>query len=84
LYDVIGLADEAGQEGRPLLKCVMRDGRRLRPSPAIADVQRNAVERLAEFPPSVTALEDAVPLAVRISGPLDALARSAVHADHHG
>jgi nicotinate phosphoribosyltransferase len=84
LYDVIGLADEAGQEGRPLLKCVMRDGRRLQPSPALADIQRNAMERLAELPPSVIVLEDAVPLAVRISGPLDGLARSAVRADHHG
>jgi nicotinate phosphoribosyltransferase len=81
LYDVIGLGTEMEQEGRPLLKCVMRDGRRLEPSPRFVDVQRNAIERLAELPPSVTPLEGAIALPVTISPALDALARSAHRAE---
>jgi nicotinate phosphoribosyltransferase len=78
-YDVIGLSDETGQEGRPLLTCVMRDGRRLAPSPDFSALQENARQRLGELPASVTALEAPAPLMVRISPALDALARSAHH-----
>ena len=77
LYDVIGLTDETEQEGRPLLKCVMQRGRRLEPSPVFTALQHNAQQRIAEMPASVTALEGAVPLTVRISAALDALARAA-------
>lgn len=76
-YDVIGLIDESAQEGRPLLQCVMRQGRRVAPSPELSAVQRNARHRFAELPGSVTALESAAPLTVRISPALDALARAA-------
>jgi nicotinate phosphoribosyltransferase len=79
--DVIGLEDEAGQEGRPLLKPAMRQGRRINPQPPFADLRRNAAERIAELPPSVAALNDAVPLTVRISRALDDLARSVVRAN---
>jgi hypothetical protein len=77
LHDVLGLTDETGQEGRPLLTCVMRHGQRLAPSPDLAAVQENARQRIGELPASVTALDAPTPLTVRISPALDALARSA-------
>jgi nicotinate phosphoribosyltransferase len=79
LYDVIGLTDETSQGGRPLLTCVMRQGQRLAPSPDLAALQQNARQRVGELPASVTALDGPVPLTVRISPALDALARSAHH-----
>jgi nicotinate phosphoribosyltransferase len=79
LYDVIGLSDEAEQEGRPLLACVMRDGKRVAPSPDVVAAKQNLVRRLAEMPGSVTTLDGATPLTVRISPALDALARAAHH-----
>ncbi len=82
LYDVIGLADEADAEGRPLLKCVMREGRRVGPSPSMGELQRTAALRFAELPQEVTSLESGAPLAVRLSPALDQLAREAVQA--HG
>ena len=77
IYDVIGLMDETGQEGRPLLRRVMRDGKRVAPSPEFSALQSNAQRRIGELPTSVTALEGGVPLTVRISPALDALARAA-------
>jgi nicotinate phosphoribosyltransferase len=79
LYDVIGLMGETGQEGRPLLTCVMRDGQRVAQSPDFAASQQNARQRMNELPASVTALDSPHPLTVRISPALDALARSAHH-----
>jgi nicotinate phosphoribosyltransferase len=77
-YDVIGLTDER-QDGRPLLRCVMRDGQRVAPSPDFSTLQKNARQRIAELPASVTTLDAPAPLMVRISPALDALARSACH-----
>jgi len=79
LFDTIGLTDETGQEGRPLLTCVMRQGQRLAPSPDLAVVQQNARQRIGELPAMVTTLDAPAPLTVRISPALDALARSAHH-----
>jgi nicotinate phosphoribosyltransferase len=80
-FDVMGLEHER-LEGHALLKPVMRDGRRIEPPPAFAQLQRNALDRVAELPQSVTALEGAVPLTLRISRALDDLTRSAEHAGH--
>jgi nicotinate phosphoribosyltransferase len=55
--DVIGLADEEIQ-GEKLLEPVMRDGDPLSEAPALADVQKRAVEQLAATPESVRALEN--------------------------
>jgi hypothetical protein len=57
----------------------MRDGKRLAPSPDVVAAKQNLVRRLAEMPGSVTTLDGAAPLPVRISPALDALARAAHH-----
>jgi nicotinate phosphoribosyltransferase len=47
--DVLSLEDDT-QDGEPLLACVMRDGRRLRPAPALAAIRAHAARQLAGLP----------------------------------
>lgn len=69
--DTLGLSGES-LEGRPLIECVMRDGRRTRPAPALAAIRGNAAEGLAALPEHIRAIEPAAsPYPVAIS---DALA----------
>ncbi len=81
--DVIGIADEAGGEGRPLLRQVMREGRRLAPSEPVTQMAARAASRLAQLPAGVRAIEGATPYPVRISPALDQLARAAMR-EHSG
>ena len=78
--DIIGIADEAGGEGRPLLRQVMRKGRRLAPVEPMANMSARAAERLRQMPASVRAIEGSTPYPVRISPALDQLARTAMRA----
>ena len=77
-HDVIGLEHEAAQDGRPLLVRAMRNGVRVLPPAPIDEVQARSLQRVAQLPASLRALEPGLPYPVRISGDLDALARSAV------
>ena len=83
LHDVLGVADEQEQEGRPLLRAVMRDGSRLGSPPSLEDMRRRARASIAELPPAVTALDACVGLPVEVSPALDRLARETLrlHAD---
>lgn len=78
-HDVMGLADEAGQDGRALLSQVMRRGARVAPSTPLDQVQRRCKARVAQLPAALRALESGPPYTVRVSSALDQLARSAVH-----
>ena len=77
-HDVMGLEDERGQDGRMLLSRVMRRGARVAPSISLVEVQERCLARVAQLPATVRALETGAPYAVRVSGALDALARTAV------
>lgn len=76
IHDVLGLVDEPS-EGRPLLRCVMRKGRRLAPNAGLDEIRGRCRARIEQLPASVRALDATEGLPVRISPTLDALARAA-------
>jgi nicotinate phosphoribosyltransferase len=53
--DSVRLADEAGM-GTPLLECVMRDGRRVAPSPALARLRAHCRVQLDALPEELKAM----------------------------
>lgn len=57
--DVIARFDEPAAGRRPLLEEVMREGRRVRRAPRLADVRARAAEELARLPQSLRGLEPA-------------------------
>ena len=61
--------------GTPLLATVMRDGRRLAPSPPLAEVREYATGQLAALSPAQRSLAVAPAYAVEVAEPLQALAR---------
>ncbi len=79
-YDVVGLNDEAAPNGgSSLLRCVMRDGRRLHPALSLSTLQTRCRAALAQFPEDVRRLSDPSSYPVRYSANLRASA-DAVHA----
>jgi nicotinate phosphoribosyltransferase len=76
-HDVLGLAGER-REGRPLLRCVMRDGRRLDSTRAIGDIAERARRCRDELPMRVRAIDATESLEVRVSAQLQALSDEAV------
>ena len=81
--DVIGLEDEAlrtneivSDETVPLLRPVMRDGRRVDPSPLLGEVQAFAAAELDRLPEAVRALEAPDGYPVTTAPGLDSLAKS--------
>ena len=75
-HDLIGRSDEAGPAGgAPLLQRVVRDGRRLGPSPPLVELRAGARSAIAQLPPAVLRLEDPGTYPVRISQALGALTR---------
>jgi nicotinate phosphoribosyltransferase len=75
--DVIGLVSER-QEGRPLLRCVMRDGKRLDATRDIREIAQGARRYRDELPARVRAIDATESLPVRISSTLQALSDEAV------
>lgn len=74
LGDTLTLLGEAAA-GVPLLTCVMRDGRRLAPSPALADVRAHAQGQLAALPDALRVIDGAACYPVEVAEPLRTLAR---------
>lgn len=72
--DVIALASEPAPAGRPLLERVLADGRRLAPSPALAEVRARCLEQLRALPDEVARLEAPGPYPVERSEAVVALA----------
>jgi nicotinate phosphoribosyltransferase len=66
---------DAAPAGQGLLQEVMRNGRRLQPSPSVQDVRRRAQEELARLPAPLRGLSAAPAYPVTVSEPLRALAR---------
>jgi nicotinate phosphoribosyltransferase len=59
-HDIVARADES-QPGRPLLRLVMRGGRRVDPQESIQDARARAARELACLPEAVRRLEAAAP-----------------------
>jgi nicotinate phosphoribosyltransferase len=78
-HDVITTLDDR-QDGEPLLHPVMKDGRRLAPSPSLSDLRRHTAAQLARLPESLRTLGAAPIHSVQISSALQTLARTIDHA----
>ena len=75
-HDVIGVSDE-DPGGEPLLRPVMREGRRLHARPPLDELRGEALRRLERLPSRIRSLEPAdPPYPVEISERLQSLARS--------
>jgi len=71
--DTVSRCSDAYADAVPLLSCMMRDGKRIVPSPSLNDVQQYARTELAKLPESCRRLHNAVPYPVRFSRELQAL-----------
>ena len=78
--DVVGLESESPIEGRPLLSCVMRQGKRVQPSASVREMARRARARLAEMPAGVARIDGVAEYPISISEALDRLVRETVRA----
>ncbi|MCE9536497.1 MAG: nicotinate phosphoribosyltransferase [Nitrospirae bacterium] len=74
-YDIVTTLNDH-QPGEPLLLTVMAGGRRLAPAPRLTESRHLAAAQLARLPDSLRRLEDSQPYDVRISQPLQDLART--------
>jgi nicotinate phosphoribosyltransferase len=74
-YDVLTLADDP-QDSKALIQPVMREGRRLAPAPALADVRARVADELARLPEYLRRLQDGPPYQVRVSQALRDLAKA--------
>jgi nicotinate phosphoribosyltransferase len=74
--DIIGLADEVRQDGRPLLQQVMQRGQPLGTVPSLHDARVYCLRRVAELPDSVKRLGEWEDYAVTISEALGAMSRA--------
>jgi len=80
-YDVLSLADEGTDfksvpDGTALIQPIMREGRRLAPAPALADVRVRVADELARLPEHLRRLQDGPPYQVRVSQALRDLAKA--------
>jgi nicotinate phosphoribosyltransferase len=75
-YDTLCAQDDP-QPGEPLIRPVMRDGRRLFPSPPLAEVRAHAKASVAALPGPARRLVEPQPAPVRVAESLKALAREA-------
>lgn len=71
--DVLSLENDA-QSGEALIEQVMKDGRRIAPSPTLADIRARAAHDLARLPPPLRTLEPQTVYPVEIAEPLTRLA----------
>lgn len=71
--DVLALESEA-VDGQPLLRPVMREGRRLSGQPTLQQIRERCGQQLASLPPALRELASATPHPVRVSEGLRALA----------
>jgi nicotinate phosphoribosyltransferase len=74
-HDVVTTAEDR-QEGAPLLRLVMHEGQRLAPSQSLSELRAHTARELTRLPPSLRQLDHSSPFDVRISQPLQDLARS--------
>ncbi|HVX92330.1 MAG TPA: nicotinate phosphoribosyltransferase [Xanthobacteraceae bacterium] len=75
--DTLSLESDT-QPGEPLLRQVMRNGRRVAPPPSLDDIRARAARELKSLPPSLRQLEPGPPYPVEVA---DALVRLAEQVD---
>ena len=71
--DVIACETERYPDAEPLLSCVMRQGKRLAPSPSLQGIQERARKELAKLPAGCRSLRSPQTYPVRFSGDLERL-----------
>lgn len=72
LHDVIALADEpVPPHAKPLLSCVMQDGKRTRPAPSLAQMQAHHKNAIACLPAALCALSSSATYPVQRSAKID-------------
>jgi nicotinate phosphoribosyltransferase len=71
--DVLSIETD-GHSGEPLLELVMKEGRRVAPTPALADIRARAARELERLPEALRALEPDMTYPVDIAQALTALA----------
>ena len=64
------------QSGQPLIEKVMQNGRRIRPSPALAEIRDRAARNLEQLPESLHRLEVSSPYSVKVADALIALTKA--------
>lgn len=77
-HDIVTTLNDQ-QEGEPLLSSVMKEGRRLAPSPALDDIRKQVTTALSRIPDWMRGLDHSSPYDVRISQALHDLADSVDH-----
>ena len=77
-HDVVTTLNER-QDGEPLLSPVMKNGRRLAPSPSLNDIRKQVTAALSRLPDWMRGLDRSSPYDVRISQALHDLAESVDH-----
>ncbi|MBI1194818.1 MAG: nicotinate phosphoribosyltransferase [Gammaproteobacteria bacterium] len=77
INDVVALEDDV-REGSPLLREVMRDGRRLEPPMPLSEIRDYTLEQLGTLPPSQRRLRPDAPYPVTIAESVKRLATKAV------
>jgi nicotinate phosphoribosyltransferase len=75
--DVLTVEGDAAQRGEPLLKPVMRGGRRLTPAPSIDEIRARARAELARLPESLRGLDPGSAYPVEVAPALRALTEEA-------
>ncbi len=65
--DVVMRCADSCDDAAPLLECVMREGKRLKGSPALSEVQQHARGEIAKLPESCRRLHNALAYPVRFS-----------------
>jgi nicotinate phosphoribosyltransferase len=75
--DTLGLADEAGpEESVPLLKMVMKEGRRLAPCRPLSELRASCRELVSQLPADLRGLAEVSTYPVVVSGALERLERA--------
>lgn len=72
-HDLVARADESFPTGEPLLRCVLREGRRQQPSPPLEAIRRTAAANLEHLPHVCRQLHERGTYPVRISAALEKL-----------
>lgn len=72
-HDVLGCADEEHAGSERLLECVMRDGKRIAPSPSLSTIRERVRSTMPRLASTVRELRNPTPYPVRVSHMLEEL-----------
>ena len=78
-HDIVTTLNDEQQDGEPLLSPVMKEGRRLAPSPPLEDLRKHVAATVSRLPDWMRGIDQSSPYDVRISQALHDLADIADH-----